>query len=207
MDEETITTVTTESSAAVQLPRARIALPWVTTVARLVVAGVLIVAGWLKMGAPALSIKAVEAYELLPTAVAEIVGYVLPILEIVIGLLLVVGLLTRLAAVVAALLMLAFVIGIASAWARGLNIDCGCFGGGGELPPGQRANYLPEILRDLGLLALAAWVAIKPPGRLALDAALGLTPVTDEDQSPYRDELDADDDPEADEEPNREKDD
>jgi len=206
MDEETIATVTTESSAAVPLPRARIALPWVTTVARLVVAGVLIVAGWLKMGAPALSIKAVEAYELLPTAVAEIVGYVLPILEIVIGLLLVVGLLTRLAAIVAGLLMLAFVIGIASAWARGLNIDCGCFGGGGALPPGQRANYLPEILRDLGILALAAWVAVKPPGRLALDAALGLTPA-DEDQSPYRDDLDADDDPEADEEPNREKDD
>jgi uncharacterized membrane protein YphA (DoxX/SURF4 family) len=207
MDEETIATVTTESSAAVPLPRARIALPWVTTVARLVVAGVLIVAGWLKMGAPALSIRAVEAYDLLPTAVAEIVGYVLPILEIVIGLLLVVGLLTRLAAIVAGLLMLAFVIGIASAWARGLNIDCGCFGGGGALPPGQRANYLPEILRDLGILALAAWVAVKPPGRLALDAALGLTPVADEDQSPYRDDLDADDDPEADEEPNREKDD
>jgi uncharacterized membrane protein YphA (DoxX/SURF4 family) len=199
--------VTTESSAPVPLPMVRVALPWVTTVARLVVAGVLIVAGWLKMGAPAISIKAVEAYELLPTAVAEIVGYVLPILEIVIGLLLVVGLLTRLAAIGGALLMLAFVIGIASAWARGLNIDCGCFGGGGALAPGQQANYLPEILRDLGIFALAAWVAVKPPGRLALDSALGLAPGAYEDQSPYRADLDRDDDLEADEEPNREKDD
>jgi uncharacterized membrane protein YphA (DoxX/SURF4 family) len=179
----------------------------VTTVARLVVAGVLIVAGWLKMGAPAISIKAVEAYELLPAAVAEIVGYVLPILEIVIGLLLVVGLLTRLAAIGGGLLMLAFVIGIASAWARGLNIDCGCFGGGGALAPGQQANYLPEILRDLGILALAAWVAVKPPGRLALDSALGLAPGAEEDQSPYRADLEQDDDLDADEEPNREKDD
>ncbi|WP_142259913.1 MauE/DoxX family redox-associated membrane protein [Thermopolyspora flexuosa] len=178
-----------------------------TTVARLVLAGVLIVAGWSKMGAPALSIQAVKAYELLPEAVAEIVGYVLPILEIVIGLLLVIGLLTRMAAIATAVLMLAFVIGIASAWARGLNIDCGCFGGGGALPPGQKANYLPEILRDVGFLALAAWVAVKPPGRFALDTALGLAPAADGDQSPYRDDSDADDDPEADEERNREKDD
>ncbi|TQM75975.1 putative membrane protein YphA (DoxX/SURF4 family) [Thermopolyspora flexuosa] len=199
--------MTTQSSATAPLPLARVALPWVTTVARLVLAGVLIVAGWSKMGAPALSIQAVKAYELLPEAVAEIVGYVLPILEIVIGLLLVIGLLTRMAAIATAVLMLAFVIGIASAWARGLNIDCGCFGGGGALPPGQKANYLPEILRDVGFLALAAWVAVKPPGRFALDTALGLAPAADGDQSPYRDDSDADDDPEADEERNREKDD
>ena len=158
--------MTTQSSATAPLPTARAALPWVTTAARLVLAGVLIVAGWSKMGAPALSIEAVKAYQLLPTAVAEIVGYVLPILEIVIGLLLVVGLLTRMAAIVTAVLMCAFIVGIASAWARGLNIDCGCFGGGGALPPGQKANYLPEILRDVGFLALAAWVAVRPPGRL-----------------------------------------
>ena len=199
--------MTTQSSATAPLPTARAALPWVTTAARLVLAGVLIVAGWSKMGAPALSIEAVKAYQLLPTAVAEIVGYVLPILEIVIGLLLVVGLLTRMAAIVTAVLMCAFIVGIASAWARGLNIDCGCFGGGGALPPGQKANYLPEILRDVGFLALAAWVAVRPPGRLALDSALGLTPVAEEDQSPYRDASDEDDDPEAHEERNREKDD
>jgi Methylamine utilisation protein MauE. len=150
----------------------------VATAARFVLAGVLIVAGWLKMGAPAISIRAVEAYEILPHGAAEIVGYVLPILEIVIGALLIVGLLTRVAAVGAGALMLIFITGIASAWARGLNIDCGCFGGGGALRPGETAAYLPEILRDLGLLALAAWVVVRPPGRLALDSALGLAPAS-----------------------------
>jgi uncharacterized membrane protein YphA (DoxX/SURF4 family) len=171
----------------------RSALPWVATAARFVVAGVLIVAGWLKMGAPAISIKAVEAYEILPLGAAELVGYVLPILEIVIGALLVVGLLTRVSAIGAGLLMLVFVAGIASAWARGLNIDCGCFGGGGRLRPGETASYLPEILRDLGLLALAAWVAIRPPGRLALDSALGLAPRQDGDDTAGEDT--ANDDP------------
>ncbi len=137
-------------------------------------AGVLIVAGWLKIGTPALSVQAVRAYELLPESVATAVGHGLPILEIVVGVLLVVGLLTRPAALVAGLLMLAFVIGIASVWARGLRIDCGCFGGGGALGEDQDPNYFWELLRDVGLLLLAAWIAIRPPGRLAMDSALGL---------------------------------
>nr|WP_030919384.1 MauE/DoxX family redox-associated membrane protein [Streptosporangium amethystogenes] len=151
-------------------------LPWVTTVSRLVLAGVLIVAGWGKIGTPVLSVQAVEAYDLLPKSLATAVGYGLPILEIVVGLLLVVGLLTRAAGVISALLMLAFVIGIASAWARGLRIDCGCFGGGGQLAAGVEPDYLIDILRDFGLFGLGVFVAVFPPGRFALDSALGLTP-------------------------------
>ncbi|MGW4641172.1 MauE/DoxX family redox-associated membrane protein [Sphaerisporangium sp. NPDC004334] len=152
------------------------AVPWVTTLARLVVAVVLIVAGWLKIGTPALSIQAVQAYELLPAQVATAVGYGLPIVEIVVGVLLVAGLLTRAAGVVSALLMLAFVIGIASAWARGLRIDCGCFGGGGKLAAGQSPSYFWEILRDGGLFLLGVWIIRFAPGRLSLDSALGLVP-------------------------------
>ncbi|GES15536.1 hypothetical protein Amac_091330 [Acrocarpospora macrocephala] len=151
------------------------AVPWVTTIARLVLGGVLIAAGWLKIGTPALSVQAVKAYELLPGGVATAVGYGLPILEIVVGALLVLGLLTRASAVVAGLLMLAFVAGIASAWARGLRIDCGCFGGDGTLAAGQEPAYLSELLRDAGLVLCAAWAAWFPPGRLALDSALGLS--------------------------------
>ncbi|GAA1514889.1 DoxX family membrane protein [Sphaerisporangium rubeum] len=152
----------------------RDAVPWVTTAARLVVAGVLIVAGWLKIGTPALSVQAVKAYELLPEQVATAVGYGLPIVEIVVGVLLVIGLLTRAAGAVSALLMLAFVVGIASAWARGLRIDCGCFGGGGQLGAGQEPGYLWELLRDAGLFLLGGWVMWFGPGRLSLDSALGL---------------------------------
>ncbi len=168
--------VLTYQKAAPDRPRTEHpALPWVTTAARLVLAAVLIVAGGLKIGAPALSVQAVKAYQLLPDSLATAIGYGLPIIEIVIGVLLAVGLLTRVSAVVAGLLMLAFVVGIASAWARGLRIDCGCFGGGGELAAGQDPNYLWEILRDFGLVIVAAWIFIRPPGRLAMDSALGLS--------------------------------
>ncbi|TMR21222.1 DoxX family membrane protein [Nonomuraea turkmeniaca] len=145
-----------------------------TTVARLVLGGVLIVAGALKIGNPSDSVVAVKAYQLLPDSIAVSVGYILPILEIVVGVLLVVGLLTRVAAVIAGLLMFAFVFGIAWAWANGLRIDCGCFGGGGQLGKGQEPTYLLDIVRDFGLVLLGAWTVRFPPGRFALDGALGL---------------------------------
>jgi uncharacterized membrane protein YphA (DoxX/SURF4 family) len=87
-----------------------------------------------------------------------------------VGVCLVVGLLTRGAAVVSALLFVAFIIGIASVWARDISIDCGCFGGGGTVAPGQ-TDYTGEIVRDTVLLLLALWLVWQPRSRLALDAA------------------------------------
>lgn len=156
-----------------RLQPAKPALSWVTTAARVVLAAVLIVAGALKIGAPALSVQAVRAYQLLPESAAQVVGYGLPVVEIITGLLLLVGLFTRVVGVIGGLLMVAFVIGIASAWARGLRIDCGCFGGDGTLAAGQEPHYFWELLRDAGLLACAAWIVVRPESRFSLDSALG----------------------------------
>ncbi len=144
--------------------------PWVSTVARLVLAGVLFVAGGAKIADPNQSVAAVQAYDLFPSAVAEIIGYGLPFLEIALGLLLLIGLATRFAAAATAVLMVAFIAGVASAWARGLSIDCGCFGGGGAIDADD-TQYVQEILRDLGFLALAVWLVIFPTSRFAVDRA------------------------------------
>lgn len=140
-------------------------------VARLVVGGVLVVAGAIKLPDPAGSVRAVRAYDLLPESIVPTVGHLLPALEVVVGLLLIVGLLTRYAALVAGLLMVAFVIGIASAWARGLEIDCGCFGGGGY-DADATAKYPWEIARDAGLVLLSGWLVVRPRSLLALDNML-----------------------------------
>ena len=139
--------------------------------ARLVTGGVWIVAGALKLPDPAASVRAVRAYDLLPEAVVPTVGHLLPVVEVVVGLLLVAGLLTRPAAVVSSLLLVAFVVGIASAWARGLSIDCGCFGGGG-FDADAREEYPSEIARDVGLLAASAWLVVRPASWLSLDTRL-----------------------------------
>jgi hypothetical protein len=64
--------------------------------------------------------------------------------------------------------MAVFIGGIASAWARGLSIDCGCFGHGGAIEPSQ-TRYPQEIARDLGLLACAMWLIIRPRTAYGLD--------------------------------------
>lgn len=151
----------------------------VVLVLRLLLAGVLGVAGAVKLPDPDASVRAVRAYRLLPEAVVPVVGHGLPVLELVVALLLVVGLATRVAALLCAVLLLAFVVGIAAAAARGLSIDCGCFGGGGEVAPGE-TRYTSELVRDLALLAAALVVARWPRSRLALDSLIS----PDERQKP-----------------------
>ena len=144
---------------------------WLGLLARLVTGGVWIAAGAVKLPDPYTSVQAVRAYEILPASAAETVGYLLPVVEVVIGLALVLGLLTRGAAVISALLFVAFIAGIASVWARGIEINCGCFGGGGY-DPDATSNYPWEIARDVGLLLLSLFIAWLPRTRLALDNLL-----------------------------------
>ena len=140
---------------------------WLSTLARLGLGGVLVVAASLKIADPAQAASAVQAYRLLPTEVGEFVGYGLPLVELGLGVMLILGFGTRLAAIGAGALMTAFVAGVLSAWARGLSIDCGCFGGGGTVPEGD-AQYLPVVLRDLGFAVLAGWLVLFPVSRWAL---------------------------------------
>ena len=152
-------------------PRARAALPWCGLAARLVVGSVWVVAGALKLPDPAASVQAVRAYQLLPPALVAPVGQLLPVVEVVVGTALLLGLLTRPVAAVSAALLGAFVAGIASVWARGLSIDCGCFGGGGTVADAAAA-YPWEVARDLALLAGSLLVAALRTTPLAADSLL-----------------------------------
>ncbi|MEO5980792.1 MAG: MauE/DoxX family redox-associated membrane protein [Pedococcus sp.] len=139
--------------------------------ARLVLGGVVLVAGLLKVAHLETSARAVRAYQLLPYDVAGYVGYALPILEVAVGLLLVLGLFTRWSAVVGGFLMVVFIFGITTAWARGLSIDCGCFGKGGTIASAQ-TQYPQEIARDVGLLLCATWLALRPRTALSIEGLL-----------------------------------
>ena len=131
------------------------------TAARLGLAAVFLISGVIKAIDPDATYVAVRAYDLLPKLGVALVAGVLPWLEIVIGLLLLAGIATRAVAVVSAVLLLGFMVGVTQAWARGLSIDCGCFGGGGAVDPGQ-TTYGRELLRDAGFLLLAGWLVVRP---------------------------------------------
>ena len=154
--------------------------PWISLVVRLALAGVFLGAGLPKIFDLAASARAVNAYQLMPWSVAQVVGAVQPFLEVGVGLLLLIGLITRFAASLAALLLVIFVSGVASAWARGLSIDCGCFSKGGQLPIGVAPNYTWDVVRDVLFLALAVFLILFPSSRFSVDAKV-LGPIDMED--------------------------
>jgi uncharacterized membrane protein YphA (DoxX/SURF4 family) len=140
-------------------------------VARLVLGTVFLVAGGLKVTTPESLAKATQAYQVLPHDLAAYVGYALPTIEVILGLLLLLGLFTRISAVLTSLMLVAFIAGIAQAWARGLTIDCGCFGGGGTVAADE-TSYLPRILEDLGMLACGLWLSWRPRSLLSIERLL-----------------------------------
>lgn len=151
--------------------RSTAVLDVVGTVARLGLAAVWLVSGGLKVADPDQTYLAVQAYDVLPNAAVRVVATVLPWFELALGVLLLLGIATRLMAVVSAVLLVLFMAGVVQAWARGLSIDCGCFGGGGQVAP-DATSYGSELLRDAGLLALAGWLAVRPRTYLAIDGWL-----------------------------------
>lgn len=148
---------------------------WIGPVVRLLAGGVFLYTGFAKIQDVDETIRSVRNYQLLPEAIVPTVGSALPILELVLGGLLVAGLLTRFTAALTALASLAFFIGVASAWARGLQIECGCFGNGGytaDPVPG----YVRELVLNAAIMLGCAWLIRYGAGRLSLDRRLGLTP-------------------------------
>jgi len=142
--------------------------PWITLLFRLILGGVLLAAGGLKVGHLQKSAMAVRAYEVLPIPVANVIGYSLPWIEVGLAIFLILGVFVKQSAMASGALMFIFIIGIAQAGLRGLSIDCGCFGGGGQVAAGQ-TKYLAEIFRDVGLLAIALALTKFPGGKFGLD--------------------------------------
>lgn len=119
---------------------------------RLLLGGVFLWAGAVKaLDVPAFAGQ-VAAYQLLPYAWNYAVAATLPYVELLTGLLLVGNRHVKSAALLTALLNGLFMVILLSVLARGLSIDCGCFGPDGGTTP------LQALGRDLVLLALAVAV-------------------------------------------------
>ncbi len=139
---------------------------WLGTVARLGLAVVWFLAAVAKLNDPRTFLRAVRAYDATPEWLSQAIAYGLPVLEISLAVLLVLGLVTRWTAIVSAALLVVFLVGIIQAAVRGLKLSCGCFGGGGST---TNTTYLLDIARDLGLLVLAAYLILWPLTNLSVD--------------------------------------
>jgi len=136
-------------------------------VVRVLLGGLLVVTGLLKVGhAPDLA-AAIAGFRLLPSAAIGPLALALPFFEIMLGGYLIAGLFTRTAAIVAAVQFTVYAAAIASAVLRHIPANCGCFG-----PNDAAVADWPHVAFDLALVVAAAFIAYAAPGMLAIDRRL-----------------------------------
>lgn len=123
-------------------------ISWLVLACRLAVGGVFLYAAWDKLLHPQAFAQAIHFYRLVPIPLLHSWAHLLPVLELVLGLALVLGVLRRGAALLAGLLTIVFMVAITAALARGLDISCGCFH-----TDGGHGVGLELLVRDAILLA------------------------------------------------------
>lgn len=116
------------------------------------VAGLFVYAGFIKALAPTAFVTDVDHFGLLSQRWAWVVGLYLPYLEIACGLALCFGAWARPAAGVLLVLCMVFAVALVSAWWRGLDIACGCFGAGSSPDVGWALARDGVLLVVLGLI-------------------------------------------------------
>jgi uncharacterized membrane protein YphA (DoxX/SURF4 family) len=136
-------------------------------IVRVLLGGLLLIAGILKIGHPTALAANIAGFRLLPAAVVGPLALALPYLELLLGIYLIAGLFTRLAAVLAVLQFGLYGGAIASAVVRHISANCGCFG-----PSDSAVADWPHVALDLGLAAASLFVAWRAPGALAVDRKL-----------------------------------
>jgi uncharacterized membrane protein YphA (DoxX/SURF4 family) len=125
-----------------------------SAIIRIVLGAIFLYAGVLKAADTAAFAGSIAAYRLLPYFGNFLAASIIPWVEIFCGILLVTGWKARTGATLTILLNLMFIVAMALAVARGLEIDCGCFRQGAKDPP------LYAIIRDL-LFIVMAWVILR----------------------------------------------
>ena len=125
----------------------------VNLILRLVLGGVFIFAGVVKIINPTQFASDVGNYRMMPHEWLNLFAITMPWIETLVGLLLALGIWKRASAVLVAVLLVVFLAAIGQAVARGLNINCGCFG----TVEGRKVGLI-ALAQDIAMFAAAAWL-------------------------------------------------
>ena len=121
----------------------------VVLLCRLIIGGIFIYASLDKLAHPQAFAESIHHYRIVPYALLHPSALWLPMVEFVLGAALVLGIWRRGAALLAAVLLAVFMVAIASALLRNLDISCGCFN-----TDGGHGVGLTLLWRDLIMLLL-----------------------------------------------------
>jgi uncharacterized membrane protein YphA (DoxX/SURF4 family) len=134
---------------------------------RVLLGGLLLAAGALKVGHPTELAATIATFRLLPSQIAGPLALALPYIELLLGAYLIAGLFTRIVATISAVQFLCYAGAIASAVVRHIAANCGCFG-----PNDSATADWPHVAFDLMLAAASSFVAFGAPGAFAFDRRL-----------------------------------
>lgn len=141
----------------------------VTLAARVILSVVWIRAGVYKLlGNRVDVIQSIQGYEIFSQEWATFLGGIIGPLEVAGGVLLLLGVVPRFTGLLSAIVLTLFIIGIGQAWARGLVIDCGCFGDV-QISDDVERDYAFSIARDT-LYVILSFVVAYGPHRLAVSS-------------------------------------
>ena len=116
--------------------------------------------GWIKAQEPAQFLASVRSFHILPDPFAAWLALALPWLEIFAGLAVLTGWLRQGGLLLLNASLAVFAVALISAWLRGLDIECGCFGSGKG-----GTTIVDGLLRDAVLLGVGAWLWFSPRKR------------------------------------------
>ncbi|WP_425292307.1 MauE/DoxX family redox-associated membrane protein [Corynebacterium mayonis] len=122
-------------------------------------------AGMSKIGVHMDVTQTIKAYEIFTPAWSDYLARIIGPLEIAGGLLLLLGIKLRWSGWLSIGVLLLFMVGLYSAWARGLVIDCGCFSPG-ESDTGT--NILATLGRDALYVLITLIMIYRPYKKFAL---------------------------------------
>ena len=127
---------------------------WVLLAIRLILGGIFLYAGFVKIQAPLAFADSIASFRLLPDSIINLFALGLPPIEIIVGAMLLIGWRIRLASFAVLILSFMFALALGQALLRGLDVDCGCFGSG--KPSLEKSLF--SLARDLLLIGAGALV-------------------------------------------------
>ncbi|MEI8183255.1 MAG: MauE/DoxX family redox-associated membrane protein [Desulfomonile sp.] len=144
-------------------------MKYAVLIARLLIGGLFVYASVYKITDPADFAVSIRNYMIIPAEWSNVVAMTLPWIEISAGLFLVVGILTRPAAMLTTGMMGLFLAAISYAYFIGLNIDCGCFSASSS---SSGAVGVHHIIRDAALFLASCLILVRDGGHYSMAAKL-----------------------------------
>lgn len=101
--------------------------PYFLLCVRITIGFIFLYASWDKIRHPSEFAEIVSNYKLLPYVLINLFSLILPWIEFICGIGLIIGLRIRSCSILLSILVLIFIIALSINWARGIDINCGCF--------------------------------------------------------------------------------